>query len=103
MHSCHICLDAKVATYAAPTFLTQQECRLLGPLPTSPERRMFSEDGVGLGSIGPGGVFSRGPAAAAPSDMDVFGHKLAAIVAADFTALALSAGPLDIAGQVIFE
>jgi hypothetical protein len=34
------------------------------------------------------------------SDLDVFGRKLAGIIMADYTQLALSAGPLDIAGQV---
>ena len=37
------------------------------------------------------------------SDLDVFGRKLANIIMADYTQLALSAGPLDIAGQVRFE
>lgn len=36
------------------------------------------------------------------SDLDVFGRKLAGIIMADYTQLALSAGPLDIAGQVGF-
>ena len=35
------------------------------------------------------------------SDLDVFGRKLANIIMADYTQLALSAGPLDIAGQVM--
>lgn len=35
------------------------------------------------------------------SDMDVFGRKLSQIITADYTDIALAAGPLDIAGQVL--
>jgi hypothetical protein len=38
--------------------------------------------------------------AARSSDLDVFGRKLAGIITADYTDIALAAGPLDIAGQV---
>jgi hypothetical protein len=34
------------------------------------------------------------------TDMDVFGRKLSQIITADYTDIALAAGPLDIAGQV---
>ncbi len=52
--------------------------------------------GAGRDPYGPDGSANDGHG----SDMDVFGRKLTQIITADYTDIALAAGPLDIAGQV---